>query len=69
MTPDDLIRDCAGAINCGTHVVLTIPKGHKAKGFPRGELLNEMMRDGVIERTYQICPLKILKWIEKCQAA
>lgn len=29
-------------------VVLTIPKGSHPRGFPRGELLNEMMRNGRI---------------------
>jgi hypothetical protein len=47
--------------HCG--VVLTIPKGKMVKGFPRGELLNEMERNGRVERTYSFDPMKIIEWL------
>lgn len=49
--------------HCG--VVLTIPKGKMPKGFPRGELLNECERGGVIERTYNFDPAKVIAWLLK----
>lgn len=44
-------------------VVLTIPKGGMPRGFPRGELLNEMQRGGKVERTYHFCPSKVISWL------
>lgn len=44
-------------------VVLTIPKGGMPRGFPRGELLNEMNRNGQIERTYHFDPAKVIAWL------
>ena len=49
--------------SCG--VVLTIPKGSMPRGFPRGELLNEMERNGRIERTYHFNPEKVIAWLIK----
>ena len=46
-------------------VVLTIPKGSMPRGFPRGELLNEMKRDGRVERTYHFSPEKVIAWLIK----
>lgn len=46
-------------------LVLTIKKGKMPPGFPRGELLNEMERNGAIERTYSFPPMKVLRWLVK----
>lgn len=42
---------------------MTIPKGGMPKTFPRGELLNEMERNGQVERTYSFNPEKVLAWL------
>ena len=67
MTPKQMFEECKAAIDqasvCG--VLLTIPKGSLPKGFPRGELLNEMTRNGSIERTYRYEPTKLLAWLVK----
>ena len=67
MSPLEMGEACLQAMRqpavCG--VILTIPKGKIPKGFPRGELLNEMERNGVIERTYNFNPEKVLVWLEK----
>ncbi len=44
-------------------VVLTVPKGGMPRGFPRGELLNEMQRDGRVERTYSFDPARVIAWL------
>lgn len=44
-------------------VTLTIQKGGMPKTFPRGELLNEMERNGRVERTYSFNPEKVLAWL------
>ena len=54
----------SGPVSPGS-VVLIIPKGKMPKGFPRGELLNEMERGGVIERTYHYNPMRVLGWLTK----
>jgi len=67
MTPLQLAASAAQALaEPGTvGVLLTIPKGGMPKGFPRGELLNEMERDGRVERTYHFPPGKIIEWLVK----
>ena len=44
-------------------LTLTVPKGGMPRGFPRGELLNEMQRGGVVERTYSFPPMKVIEWL------
>ena len=44
-------------------VTMTVPKGSMPRGFPRGELLNEMRRNDRIERTYSFDPAKIIAWL------
>ena len=44
-------------------VVLTAPKGGLPKDFPRGELLNEMEREGRVQRTYHFEPSKVIAWL------
>ena len=44
-------------------VVLTLTKGGRPRSFPRGELLNEFERNGVIERTYHFDPAKVIAWL------
>ena len=67
MTPVQMFEECRTAMSqpgvCG--VVLTASKGSLPKGFPRGELLNEMKRNGLIERTYHYEPEKLLSWLVK----
>lgn len=67
MTPIQMAQAAAQAVaNEGcTGVVLTMRKGGTPKGFPRGELLNEMRRDGVVERTCSFDPQKVLAWLIK----
>ena len=65
MTPLQMAEQAAKALaepgTCG--VILTIPKGKMPKGFPRGELLNEMERGGIVQRTYNLDPAKVLAWL------
>jgi len=68
MTLFNLLKDAHQALSFPGHlrgVMLTIPKGKMPPGFPRGELLNEMTRDGVVERTYLFKPEKIIAWVKK----
>lgn len=46
-------------------VVMTVEKGKMPKTFPKGELLNEMKRQGVIQRTYSFPPKNVLDWLVK----
>jgi len=65
MTPMDMAAAAAWAMaEPGTvGVVLTITNGEMPRGFPRGELLNEMERDGIVERTYRFTPEKLIAWL------
>ena len=65
MTPLEMAGAAAAALaEPGTlGVTLTIPKGGMPKTFPRGELLNEMERNGRVERTYSFNPEKVLAWL------
>lgn len=67
MTPATLATACRDAMaqpgQCG--VTLTIEKGRMPRGFPRGELLNELERLGVVERTYSFDPVRLLAWLVK----
>jgi len=67
MTPVEMARECARAMTEPglTGVVLTIPKGKMPKSFPRGELLNEAERNGIVERTLYFKPVKVLAWLIK----
>lgn len=65
MTPLEIAGAAAAALaEPGTlGVTLTFPKGRMPKTFPRGELLNEMERNGRVERTYSFNPEKVLAWL------
>ncbi len=65
MTPLEMAYAAAQAASVpgSLGVVLTIPKGKMPRGFPRGELLNEMVRDGVVERTYSFPPDRVLSFL------
>lgn len=67
MTPLKMAESAANALAepGSLGLVLTIKKGKMPPGFPRGELLNEMNRNGVIERTYSFQPMKVLRWLVK----
>jgi hypothetical protein len=67
MSPLAMAREAAKAMaEPGTvGVVFTIPKGSMPKGFPRGELLNEMERGGIVQRTYSFDPAKVIAWLIK----
>jgi hypothetical protein len=69
MTPLQLLTDCKESIalaeqhNLEPSITLCIPKGSLPNTFPKGELLNEMKRDGVVERTYRFDPRKVQNWL------
>lgn len=65
MKPLELAASAARAIaEPGTvGLLLTIQKGGLPRGFPRGELLNEAVRAGRIERTYRFDPHKVIAWL------
>jgi hypothetical protein len=65
MTPLEMAGAAARALaGPGTlGITLTIAKGGMPRGFPRGELLNEMERNGLVERTYSFNPEKVLAWL------
>jgi len=69
MSPLDMTHQALEALSspgvCG--VVLVVPKGGMPRGFPRGELLNEVERGGVVERVYSFPPMKVLEWLVKNQ--
>jgi hypothetical protein len=65
MKPLDLALSASKAMAEPGHlgVLLTIPKGSMPRGFPKGELLNEMKREGQIQRTYRFDPVKVIAWL------
>jgi hypothetical protein len=65
MTLLEIIGETCVALVNDVDVVLTMPKGTKLPGFPRGELLNELERDGIIEQTIAYDPKKVAKWFRK----
>lgn len=65
MTPIEMATAAAQAMRDGTGLTLTIPKGRYLRTFPRGELLNEARRNGVVERTYRFDPERVLEWLVK----
>jgi hypothetical protein len=69
MTPKEIQDLCYQVIQDKGYaklgVILTIPKGSLPRGFPKGELLNEYKRNGIIERTSSYDPHKVLAWLHK----
>ena len=67
MKPLEMAAEAARAMaSPGTiGVVLTVQKGGLPRTFPRGELLNEMRRNGKIERTLHFDPAKVIAWLIK----
>ena len=64
MTPLELATQCAQALaSSEPAVTLAFPKGGRPKGFPCGELLNEMTRGGVVEQTMRFDPTEVLAWL------
>lgn len=63
MRPIELAAEAARALAAGQGLLLTIPRGGLPRTFPRGELLNEMRRNGVVERTYRFEPLRVIDWL------
>jgi hypothetical protein len=67
MTPLQMAQEAANAMaqpgHCG--VTLTLKKGGMPKGFPKGSLLNEMERGGIVECTYSFDPAKVIAWLIK----
>lgn len=61
MTPDDMAREAADAINAGQRMSLVRPKGMKLPpNFPRGELLCENHSGS---RVYSYDPVRVLAWL------
>lgn len=62
MTPEKMADDARQAIEAGTRMTLTLPRGatRRLPGFPRGELLCEN-HDGRNVRSYD--PHKVLVWL------
>lgn len=65
MSPFDMLTSSVDAASKGIGVTFTLEQGMMPPGFPRGELLNEMIRDGKIERTYRFNPIKVIGWMMK----
>ena len=65
MTPLEMAAAAAQAMATpGTlGVSLTVPRGGLPRNFPRGELLNEMLRNGRVERTYSFDPARVIAWL------
>lgn len=65
MSPLELAATAARALAepGAVGVVLTMPKGGLPRGFPRGEMLNEVARGGIVERTYHFDPSKVIAWL------
>jgi len=67
MTPHELESNCIAAHLAGLdRITLTLPKGEKYPGFPRGELLSV---NPAGDRNYSFDPLKILMWLREQQRA
>lgn len=61
MTPEQMAKDAAEAVQTGTHMTLVLPRGFKRPPkFPRGELLCQN-HDG--RNVYRFDPIKILAWL------
>lgn len=65
MSPMEMLEESVAALARGQGVIMTIPKGSTPRGFPRGEVLNEVERNGRIERTSRYEPEKVLGWMVK----
>ncbi len=63
MKPMEMATEAARAMSDNAGLVLTLPKGSKPHRFPRGELLNEVKRGGVVERTYRFDPSRVIAWL------
>ena len=61
MTPEQIAKDAASAIQAGTWMTLVRGRGHKMPPkFPRGELLCQNS-DG--RNVYRYNPVKVLAWL------
>ena len=61
MTPEEMAKTAALAVQSGTRMTLVRRTGRKLpRGFPRGELLCENSEN---ERVYSYDPLRILAWL------
>lgn len=61
MTPIELATQAVTALSGNGMISLVIPEGKYPKRFPRGELLNAMERNGVVERVYLFDAKKVLR--------
>jgi hypothetical protein len=67
MTPEQMAALATESLfaGCG-FVTFILPHGKKApKGFPRGELLCVVNRDGESLRAYSYDAAKVIKWLRK----
>lgn len=61
MTPAEMAKEAAEALQAGTRLTLVRPKGMKMPPkFPRGELLCENHNGS---RAYSYDPLRVLAWL------
>jgi hypothetical protein len=62
MTPEQMAKDAAAAIQAGTNMTLVLPRPWKNRPpkFPRGELLCENSNG---QNVYSYDPIKVLAWL------
>lgn len=60
-----MAAECAKALaEPGAYgVSFVVPKGGMPKGFPRGELFNEMRKGGQVQRLYSFDPARVIAWL------
>ena len=68
MTPAQLAAHAAKACADETSLVLVIERGKYPRRFPRGEILNEHLKNGKPFRTYRFDAEVVLKWVLKSGA-
>lgn len=67
MTWDEMVKKCQRAIDNGGPglVIFSVRTGRKPPGFPRGELLNETVRDGDTWQARIYNARKMLDWLNR----
>ena len=65
MTPLQMALECSRAMSESSCAMFVIPKGKTPKDFPRGEVMNETERNGVVECAVFFDPEAVLAWLIK----